>query len=770
MVTSDFMQKNRLFFILFLFLSLIETVFGQESPSRVVLRLVNSASLGVSKNAYVYLPAGYDDSTERYPVVYFLRNHETEWFDGSQPGRDGTALKEVADDLMNSGLIGKMILVAPNTGSDYGAHAGLGVNMLRPDLATDTGIGTGRFEDYIITDLVKFIDRAYRTIPDRDHRGIDGFSFGGYSSIMLAIRHPETFSSSGSYDGTAMWLHLDDPNTPGTDPDDREWVLLDNLVVIAPAFDYPRNVPYMLLHSASDIITNANTDKLDSIRSVRFHIKYIDGARGNPPKNMQMLSIMRQKGIRNSIGDGLLCPNAVHDYGYADLHAKGSLIKHWQTFCGAMISAPSVIDFSVTEKTLGDTANAVVLNYGPDSITVSSIVNSDPSFILTDIPPLPLSLNAGDTLSFKVLFQPENYMAYTDTVRITSNDPVFPISKIILHGKGGSYFAKPDVIYASSAYGGLGLYTVDMATGKPSFIGPYGRGYHNMTTLRVRPVSKELIGFSRYDYTYTDIVRLNSEGGDAIDFNRYFTSPGLKKVAFCNDNTTYVSYDNGDLGVASLDTISYSIVPVIIGNVGFPISTICFNPITNELWATASNYPEMTEDRGLYKIRLTPSLDTLRVGISGLGQVIKDIAFDSKGDLFGISGNQLVRIDTLDARVTVIGNLGVTNINSIAISPEIPDGIETHDGHLPAAYKMYQNYPNPFNPVTTISYQIPKQCQVKLEIFDIQGREVTVLVDKIQDVGYKSVNFDAGGLAGGIYFYRIQADGYIQTKKLLLLK
>jgi len=479
---------------------------------------------------------------------------------------------------------------------------------------------------------------------------------------------------------------------------------------------------------------------------------------------------MRQKGIRNSIGDGLLCPNAVHDYGYADLHAKGSLIKHWQTFSGAMISAPTVIDFSVTEKAYGDTVDAIVMNYGPDSITVSSIVNYDPSFILRDIPPLPLTLNAGDTLSFKVIFQPDAYMAYTDTVRITSNDPVFPISKIILHGKGGSYFAKPDVIYASSAYDGLGLYTVDKTTGKTSFVGPYGRGYHDITTIRVKPVSKELIGFSRYDYTYSDIVKLNSEGGDAIDFNKYFTSPGLKKVAFCNDSTTYVSYDNGDLGVASLDTISYSIVPVIIGNVGFPISGMCFKPTTNELWATASNYPEMTEDRGLYKIRLTPSLDTLRVGLSGLDQVIKDIAFDSKGDLFGISGNQLVRLDTLNAQATVIGNLGVTNINSIAISPEVPVGIETYDENYPTAYKIYQNYPNPFNPVTTFSYQIPKQCHVTLKVFDILGREVSVLVDKIQDAGFKTVDFDAGNLAGGIYFYKIHAGSYIETKKLLLLK
>jgi len=753
-------------FVFILTLILFGTVFGQESPSRVVLRQVYSGSLAENKNVNIYLPAGYDESTERYPVVYFLRNHEEEWFNGGFPGRVGTALKEVADDLMDFGLIGKMILVAPNTGSIAGGYAGLGVNMLRPDLAPATGIGTGRFEDYIITDLVKFMDRSYRTIADRNHRGIDGFSYGGYSSIMLAMRNPGIFSSAGSYDGTVMWLHLDDPNTPGTDPDDWGWVIDDptkNAV-----FDYPRNVPYMLLHSASDIIDNASGDKLDSIRSVRFHVKYRDDIGSNPYRNIQMLSIMRQKGIRNSIGDGLLCPNAEHDYGYADLHAKGSLIKHWQTFNGAMISAPSVIDFSVTEKALGDTADAVVFNYGPESIIVSSINNSDPSFQLTDIPPLPLTLNAGDTMAFKVQFKPENFIFYTDTVRITSNDPVLPVSKIILQGKGGSFLAKPDVIYAASGPDGLGLYTVDAASGMANLNGAYNRGKTNITSIRVTPKTSELFALCPWDYSYADIMKINSEGGDALYSSSYIHTPGAKKIAFSNDSTIYFSYDNGDLAIADLDT--NVIVPVLIGNTGLPISSICFNSVTNELWATASNYPEMTEDRGLYKIRLTPSLDTLRVGLSGLDQVIKDIAFDSKGNLFGISGNQLIRIDTLDAHVTVIGNLGVTNINSIAISPEIPDGIDTSDEQLPAAYKLYQNYPNPFNPTTEIRFALQNDSQVKLSVFNTKGELVANLKNEKMAKGAHAVSFDASALNSGVYFYKIDVNGMAETRKMVLTK
>ncbi len=93
---------------------------------------------------------------------------------------------------------------------------------------------------------------------------------------------------------------------------------------------------------------------------------------------------------------------------------------------------------------------------------------------------------------------------------------------------------------------------------------------------------------------------------------------------------------------------------------------------------------------------------------------------------------------------------------------------------VPNKFFLYQNYPNPFNPTTTIEYDLPKDTRVRLSIYNILGQEVGVLVNKVQKAGAYKVRLDAnkihGGLSTGVYFYRIVTDGYVNTKKLLLLK
>jgi len=89
---------------------------------------------------------------------------------------------------------------------------------------------------------------------------------------------------------------------------------------------------------------------------------------------------------------------------------------------------------------------------------------------------------------------------------------------------------------------------------------------------------------------------------------------------------------------------------------------------------------------------------------------------------------------------------------------------------LPTNYALFQNYPNPFNPTTVISFQLAAKSRVTLKVYDILGREVETLVDGASDIGLHQVSFDASRFASGIYFYRIQAGGFMATKKLLLLK
>jgi hypothetical protein len=97
-------------------------------------------------------------------------------------------------------------------------------------------------------------------------------------------------------------------------------------------------------------------------------------------------------------------------------------------------------------------------------------------------------------------------------------------------------------------------------------------------------------------------------------------------------------------------------------------------------------------------------------------------------------------------------------------------GIVEKQSRVPVDFGLHQNYPNPFNPSTAIRYQIPIQTHVSLIVYDMLGREVSILVDAMQDPGYKTMQFDAGSLASGMYFYRLKTDSFVQTRKLLLLK
>jgi hypothetical protein len=93
-----------------------------------------------------------------------------------------------------------------------------------------------------------------------------------------------------------------------------------------------------------------------------------------------------------------------------------------------------------------------------------------------------------------------------------------------------------------------------------------------------------------------------------------------------------------------------------------------------------------------------------------------------------------------------------------------------NDPQMPKVFNLSQNYPNPFNPTTVISYSLPRNSYVTLTIYNDLGQKVETLVDEEQNPGGHSISFDASKLSSGIYFYRLQAGTYTQSKKLVLLK
>lgn len=97
-------------------------------------------------------------------------------------------------------------------------------------------------------------------------------------------------------------------------------------------------------------------------------------------------------------------------------------------------------------------------------------------------------------------------------------------------------------------------------------------------------------------------------------------------------------------------------------------------------------------------------------------------------------------------------------------------GFEHTGNNIPEGYYLSQNYPNPFNPVTTFSFALPVSGNVKLTVFDVTGKETDVLVNGEYSAGAYKIDFDASYLASGVYFYKLQANDFTETKKFVLLK
>ncbi len=101
---------------------------------------------------------------------------------------------------------------------------------------------------------------------------------------------------------------------------------------------------------------------------------------------------------------------------------------------------------------------------------------------------------------------------------------------------------------------------------------------------------------------------------------------------------------------------------------------------------------------------------------------------------------------------------------------EIPVGIGQISNEIPASYSLMQNYPNPFNPSTNIRLNVPVSGNVKLVVYDELGREIRVLIDGALQPGIYNIDFDGTGLTSGVYFYKLTAGDFTQTKKMILSK
>lgn len=151
----------------------------QINSVEISKNLVNENSL---QNLMVYLPADYDTSSSKYPVIYFLGGYgdiSNYWFDNTY----GFSIQTSMDNLIKSSNTKSMIIVVIS-----------GKNVFNGSFYTNSPI-TGNWENYIVNEVVPTIDSKYRTLNSKDSRGIAGHSMGGFGALSIAMKYPSIFSS-----------------------------------------------------------------------------------------------------------------------------------------------------------------------------------------------------------------------------------------------------------------------------------------------------------------------------------------------------------------------------------------------------------------------------------------------------------------------------------------------------------------------------------------------------------------------------------------------
>lgn len=394
----------------------------------------------------------------------------------------------------------------------------------------------------------------------------------------------------------------------------------------------------------------------------------------------------------------------------------------------AISLTPSTIDFGAAAvgSSLWDTVR--ICNAGTATLVISS-VTSDSAFFAPGRTSFSIPPGGCDTLS--ITFAPSAAQLYRDTLRIANNSPD-SVQTVFLSGSG----------YSPAAL------TVIVPNGGE--VWEYSQ-IHNITW------SSTSVSLLKLEYRTHDSATWNMIADSVVaDSGRY-------AWIIPNDPTSQARVKITDLAAGSLVDSSDNVFSIVAANlVVMPNSLDFGNVPTNQRLA-----------------------DTVRIENTGTADlVISQIVSDSLG-FVPSRGSMVLSPGTSDTLTVLFAPMEVRSYtahlrltNNSAASPVVvsltgvgtnPVGVRRED-QLPATYYLTQNYPNPFNPSTVIAFGLPKDSYLTLKVYNALGQEVAVLVNSYVPAGRHQVQFDASGLPSGLYFYRVNAGEFVETRRMMLVK
>jgi photosystem II stability/assembly factor-like uncharacterized protein len=290
-----------------------------------------------------------------------------------------------------------------------------------------------------------------------------------------------------------------------------------------------------------------------------------------------------------------------------------------------------------------------------------------------------------------------------------------------------------------------------------------------------------------------DMVFLNQDSGWSCSSNvgpdvRTTTNGGINwivktsGIAQQTQRLFFLNYNTGFCGANSFlyKTTNAGLSWVLIGNFSEQVKSIFF-PDQNTGWVGATGAKIFfTTNSGMnWQTQTTPGFAGTTTDIyfvnsqTGWGGVSTSVVCKTTngGANWGyqLDTSQSFRISILDSLRGWTGQFGIsrtTNGGGIIVYT----GFVNNGNEVPVKFTLFQNYPNPFNPITTIKLDLPKSSNVNLIICDMLGRELYSIVNEYLRMGSYEFTWDARNYSSGIYFYRLVAGSYTETKKMMLLK